>query len=165
MVDPSEPQPGEPGYHPDRRIEPHHRISSQERVAAELAGRPPRVHEILGQGLSPREVEVMQLCAKGYKHKEVAFALEISTQTVKNHLSTAYRKLDVGSLQGALVKLGWVQPTEDQLTESVLPTALAQSETNLRRLHADIGEILRWIDQVRGEQGTSGGPPPLVPHG
>lgn len=45
--------------------------------------------------LSPRELEVLKLLAKGMVNKEIAGTLFISEKTVKNHISSIFRKLDV----------------------------------------------------------------------
>jgi len=45
--------------------------------------------------LSPRELEVLRLAARGATTKEVAKALQISRRSVDAHLSNVYRKLDV----------------------------------------------------------------------
>ncbi|SDJ85136.1 AAA ATPase domain-containing protein [Nocardioides sp. YR527] len=50
-----------------------------------------------GEQLSPREVEVIQLVARGMTNKEVAATLFISPRTVHRHLSSAMRKLEVSS--------------------------------------------------------------------
>ncbi|MGH9022122.1 MAG: response regulator transcription factor, partial [Acidimicrobiia bacterium] len=47
------------------------------------------------QTLSPREIEVIQLVAHGNSYPEVARRLDISAKTVKNHLHSIFRKLDV----------------------------------------------------------------------
>jgi DNA-binding NarL/FixJ family response regulator len=46
--------------------------------------------------LSEREVEVLQHVADGKSNKEVATALTISEKTVKAHLRSIFRKLEVG---------------------------------------------------------------------
>lgn len=46
--------------------------------------------------LSDREVEVLQHVADGKSNKEVAAALTISEKTVKAHLRSIFRKLEVG---------------------------------------------------------------------
>ena len=46
--------------------------------------------------LSDREIEVLQLVANGKSNKEVAYALTISEKTVKAHLRSIFRKLEVG---------------------------------------------------------------------
>src|SRR5690242_9349862 len=45
--------------------------------------------------LSPREVEILDNIAQGMTNKQVAYALSISEQTVKNHMSSILRKLSV----------------------------------------------------------------------
>ena len=47
------------------------------------------------ENLSAREIEVLELVAKGYSNKEVGKALHISTATVKTHLIHIYNKLGV----------------------------------------------------------------------
>lgn len=46
--------------------------------------------------LSDREIEVLQLVADGKSNKEVAQVLTISEKTVKAHLRSIFRKLEVG---------------------------------------------------------------------
>jgi NarL family two-component system response regulator LiaR len=46
-------------------------------------------------GLSEREIEVLQLMSSGLLYKEIADKLLISSNTVKNHLKSIYRKLHV----------------------------------------------------------------------
>jgi len=45
--------------------------------------------------LTERETEVLRLLAKGMLNKEIANALYISEKTVKNHISSIFRKLNV----------------------------------------------------------------------
>ncbi len=47
------------------------------------------------EGLSGREIEVLNLVARGNSNKEVARALSISEATVKTHLNHIYQKLNV----------------------------------------------------------------------
>jgi predicted ATPase/DNA-binding CsgD family transcriptional regulator len=53
-------------------------------------------------GLSAREAEVLSLVAEGLADAEVAGRLHLSPRTVGNHLSSAYRKLGVGSRTAAI---------------------------------------------------------------
>jgi len=48
-----------------------------------------------GNALSPREEEVMRYVGMGMRNAEVAKALDISEQTVKTHLGSIFRKLEV----------------------------------------------------------------------
>lgn len=45
--------------------------------------------------LSPREMEVLELMAKGFSNQEIAENLFISIHTVKTHSSNIFSKLDV----------------------------------------------------------------------
>ena len=55
--------------------------------------------------LSPREMEVLALVAKGYANKEVASQLKISYGTVRIHLAHAFEKLHVRCRTEAVAKL------------------------------------------------------------
>lgn len=73
-------------------------------VAAVPAG-PPRVdlrHPGL-RGISPRELEVLDLLLQGERVASIAEQLYISDHTVRNHLKSMYRKTGTGS-QAALVQ-------------------------------------------------------------
>ena len=54
--------------------------------------------------LTPREVEVLELLAKGFAYKEVAADLNISYSTVQRHIESIYRKLHVHSRTHAVTK-------------------------------------------------------------
>lgn len=61
--------------------------------------------------LSRRELQVLELIARGSTNKEIAQELEISNQTVKNHVSSILRKLAVnGRMQAVIYALqrGWI---------------------------------------------------------
>jgi DNA-binding NarL/FixJ family response regulator len=48
-------------------------------------------------GLTPREIEILQLVAEGHSNAGVAKLLWVTEQTVKFHLSNIYRKLGVAN--------------------------------------------------------------------
>lgn len=52
--------------------------------------------------LTPKELQVLQLLARGYTNKEIAISIEVSDQTVKWHLKQVFGKLDVGSRKQAV---------------------------------------------------------------
>ena len=47
--------------------------------------------------LTPREREVLQLIARGYRYKEIAARLHLSVKTVEAHVSSVLRKLQLSS--------------------------------------------------------------------
>ena len=62
--------------------------------------------------LSPREMEILRLITRGLSNKEIAYTLGISHQTVKNHMTSILRKLDVEDRTQAAVsalRRGWVR--------------------------------------------------------
>jgi DNA-binding NarL/FixJ family response regulator len=62
-----------------------------------LAGNP-----LPGQGsLTPREVEVVRLVARGHTNRAVANELFLSEKTVARHLSNVYAKLGISSRAAA----------------------------------------------------------------
>jgi two-component system response regulator DegU len=66
--------------------------------------------------LSRREMEVLGELTKGMSNKEIATSLGISHQTVKNHVTSILRKLDVDDrTQATLYALrrGWVRLQDD----------------------------------------------------
>jgi DNA-binding NarL/FixJ family response regulator len=62
--------------------------------------------------LSAREIEVLDCVAQGLSNKEIADELYVTEQTVKNHMTSVLRKLDVNDrVQAVLfaVKNGWIE--------------------------------------------------------
>ena len=71
-----------------------------ERTLSELraTGARPRRAALSGlESLTPAERRVAQLAARGLTNREVAQELFVTQKTVQTHLSSVYRKLDVGS--------------------------------------------------------------------
>ncbi len=70
--------------------------------------------------LSPREMEILQFVTRGMSNKQIAVELGISHQTVKNHMTSILKKLDVEDRTQAAVyalRRGWVR-MQDTLAES-----------------------------------------------
>jgi DNA-binding NarL/FixJ family response regulator len=82
-----------------------------ERFAAG-AHRPAASHEALA-GLSPRELEVLKLMARGLSNAELAEALHLGQTTVKSHVGRVLTKLDARDRVQAVVlayETGLVEP-------------------------------------------------------
>lgn len=62
--------------------------------------------------LSTREIEILEYIARGNSNKEIAKLLSISDQTVKNHITSILKKLDVNDRTAAVVyalKQRWIK--------------------------------------------------------
>jgi two-component system response regulator DegU len=71
--------------------------------------------------LSEREIEVLDKIAGGSSNKEIAEGLGISTQTVKNHISSILRKLSLNDRTQAVIyalRRGWIETPESQVQSS-----------------------------------------------
>lgn len=55
-----------------------------------------------GEVLTAREIEVLQLAARGMSNSDIAKELFVSATTVKAHLAHIYRKLSVGDRTAAV---------------------------------------------------------------
>ncbi len=65
---------------------------------------------------TPREMQVLQLVARGFTNKAVAVQLKISERTVQGHIASLFAKLGVNSRTEAVVRaaqLGWVNIDRD----------------------------------------------------
>ena len=60
--------------------------------------------EVETTNLSPREQHVLEYLAKGFLYKEISSALDISYDTVHNHIRHIYEKLHVRSRTQAVTK-------------------------------------------------------------
>lgn len=77
------------------------------REFARLSEQPAATCEVVmerQQLLSPRELEVLRLIAQGHTNLRIATELFISEKTVKNHVSSILRKLDVKDRTQAVVQ-------------------------------------------------------------
>jgi len=53
--------------------------------------------------LTPRETEILNYIARGYLNKQIAAELDISEQTIKNHVTSILRKLNANARTEAVV--------------------------------------------------------------
>lgn len=88
------------------------RVLSQFRNMSQNLATTPDVDFPLFTPLSDREIEVLERIAAGGSNKEIADALGISTQTVKNHISSILRKLSLNDRTQAVLyalRRGWIE--------------------------------------------------------
>ena len=67
--------------------------------------------------LTPRETQILNYIANGNSNKQIAFSLQISEQTIKNHVSNILRKLNANDRAHAVVlaiRYGWISAEELQ---------------------------------------------------
>ncbi len=62
-----------------------------------FAGREQRQPDPELATLTPREIEVLELIARGYLYKEVAQRLGVSSRTIETHVSSVLRKLNLAN--------------------------------------------------------------------
>ena len=80
-----------------------------------------RAEALLSSPLTRREAEILDHIAHGYMNKQIAAKLFISEQTIKNHMSSILRKLEVSDRTQAVVMAmqnGWVSSWGDESSES-----------------------------------------------
>lgn len=63
-----------------------------------------QAQEQVDSGLSSREIDVLNLLARGYSYAEVGVQLGISAHTVASHIKNSYRKLSVHSAAAAVAR-------------------------------------------------------------
>jgi two-component system, NarL family, response regulator DegU len=71
--------------------------------------------EGLAAPLTKRETQILTYVAEGNSNKEIAYILEISEQTIKNHVSAILRKLNANDRAHAValaLRGGWIKPEE-----------------------------------------------------
>ncbi|NRQ33166.1 response regulator transcription factor [Nonomuraea sp. NN258] len=73
-------------------------------LSPKVAGRMMRRLRDPGPALTPREIEILELLARGAGNREIARALFITEATVKTHLNHVYGKLGVDTRTAAVSK-------------------------------------------------------------
>jgi DNA-binding NarL/FixJ family response regulator len=88
------------------------------KVMAQLSsGKPPGAQAVV-EGLTPRELDVLRLAAKGHTNRAIGLDLGISDRTVQGHLANIFGKLGVTTRTEAVLlamKQGWL--TLDEAVE------------------------------------------------
>ncbi len=67
------------------------------------------------ESLTPREMDVLQLAARGFTNKAIGAQLNVSDRTVQGHLANIFGKLHVTTRTEAVMRavaLGWLSPTD-----------------------------------------------------
>jgi DNA-binding NarL/FixJ family response regulator len=70
-------------------------------VAGQVAIPRQLIHHIDRPALSPREKQILGMVVLGFQNQEIAAKLHLAEATVKGHLSSTFKKLDVGSRKEA----------------------------------------------------------------
>lgn len=84
-------------------------------------------------GLTPQEWKVLDLLASGSRNKEIANRLSVSENTVKTHLYTIYRKINVDCrLAATLYYFQHVKSNENNSHKSGLPQAKLKKHSGVR---------------------------------
>jgi len=76
-----------------------------------------RTLEGVAAPLTRRETQILTYIAEGNSNKEIAHILEISEQTIKNHVSAILRKLNANDRAHAValaLRSGWISPEAKQ---------------------------------------------------
>lgn len=71
--------------------------------------------ETIAAPLTPRETQILSYVAEGNSNKKIAHILQISEQTIKNHVSAILRKLNANDRAHAVVlaiRHGWISVEE-----------------------------------------------------
>ncbi len=82
----------------------------------EIAGMGSKAMETLVAPLTSREGQILTYVANGNTNKQIATALQISEQTIKNHVSAILRKLNANDRAHAVVvaiRHGWISVNVD----------------------------------------------------
>lgn len=93
------------------------RVARSQPIFWEPEAPPARSNRLAPTGMAPsgltlREIEVLDCVAQGFSNRDIAQALFVNEQTVKNHMTSIFRKLEVDDRVQALllsIKRGWVE--------------------------------------------------------
>lgn len=102
--------------------------------------------------LSPRELQIAQSYAGGSTYQTIADTLCIAPSTVRTHLATIYRKLEVSSKLELATRLAGAAPqprNHHELTSVISELALSLEEAISRE--KALSEVLRIIGAAKGD--------------
>jgi DNA-binding NarL/FixJ family response regulator len=115
--------------HPAEVVDTIRRVADgEDQLLAELTGRPDIVGRIVEEvrqslaldappenPLTGREGEILEIVASGLRNREIAIQLDLSEQTVKNHITAILHKLGAPNRTRAVmyaVRQGWIELPE-----------------------------------------------------
>ncbi len=102
-----------------------------QKVVQQMAARGPAQSTGQTEALTDREIEVLQLTARGMTNKAIGHNLSISSRTVQGHLANIYGKLGVVSRTEAVteaLRRGWI------VIESTSPAQAKETDAGSRRV-------------------------------
>lgn len=102
----------------------------------ELAATEDEQSGILFAPLTSREIEILDCVARGLSNKQIATELDISSQTVKNHITSILRKLQVNDRTMAVmyaIQKGWIKMGYDNNDHDHSGRSLARTSGSLPR--------------------------------
>lgn len=101
--------------------------------------------------LTPRELEVLVAYGRAGKMANAALDLGISLQTVKNHLTAAYRKLDASGSLDAYHRLGWLRlPGDPEIAEYALLYQSAAAWEQMLAASLAARQFVKDVTALRG---------------
>lgn len=102
--------------------------------------------------LSPRELQIAESYAAGCSYQEIAADLHIAPSTVRTHLATIYRKLEVSSKVELASRLsGASAVTRSQEDHAAVISELALSLEEALNREKALSEVLRIIGASQGD--------------
>ena len=102
--------------------------------------------------LSPREQQIAERYAAGCSYQEIAADLHIAPSTVRTHLATIYRKLEVSSKVELAGRLNGVTATpRSQVDHAAIISELALSLEDALSREKALSEVLRIIGASQGD--------------
>jgi DNA-binding CsgD family transcriptional regulator/GAF domain-containing protein len=105
-------------------------------------------------GLSPRERQIAEQYGAGCSYQEIAAELHIAPSTVRTHLATIYRKMEISSKIELANRLNGMSAPQGQVDHAAIISELALSLEEALRRERVLSEVLRIIGEARGELGS-----------
>ncbi|WP_425038716.1 LuxR C-terminal-related transcriptional regulator [Primorskyibacter sp. S187A] len=102
--------------------------------------------------LSPREQQIAECYAAGASYQEIAADLHIAPSTVRTHLSTIYRKLEITSKVELANRLNGVTAApRSEIDHAAIISELALSLEDALSREKALSEVLRIIGAAQGD--------------